>query len=117
MKFSLDQAYPVEWEGVKGKSYSSVDDFAGASVIVMEVDGSHGKVKTTISDRVYYVFSGSGEFVIDDEAFQVKETDVVIVPKNTPYDYSGKMKVVCVHIPAFDPEGEVVLEEKEGSNE
>lgn len=114
MKFTLSDAYPIEWEGIKAKSYSSADDFANASAIVFNVDGSHGKIKSTVNDRVYYVISGSGKFDINGRKIQVKTTDVVIVPKNTPYDYNGKMKLFLVHTPAFDPKGDILLEKKKG---
>ena len=97
---------------MKGWAYNSKEDFFGASGAYFEVDGSHGKVKTTLSDRVYHVLEGAGQFTINDEVISVKATDVVIVPKDTPYDYQGKMKLFLVHAPAFDPTHEVKLEEK-----
>ncbi|RLG16227.1 hypothetical protein DRN63_04425, partial [Nanoarchaeota archaeon] len=84
-----------------------------ASAAYFEVSGRHGKVKTTKSDRVYLVLEGEGEFIINDEVIPVKATDVIIVPKNTPYDYratSDILKLFLVHCPAYDPEAEVKLE-------
>lgn len=97
---------------MKGWAYNSKEDFPRASGVYFEVDGAHGKVKTTLSDRVYYVLEGKGEFIINDEIIPVEATDVVIVSKNTPYNYRGKMKLFLVHTPAFDPVHEVKLEEK-----
>lgn len=113
MKFTLKKARPFGWKGLKGRSYSSREDFTNASVAYFEVTTSHGKVKTTLSDRVYYVIDGKGEFVINDKIFEVKKSDVIIVPKNTPYNYKtkkGVLKLFLVHIPAFDPIHEVQLE-------
>ena len=39
----------------------------------------------------------------------VKKTDVIIIPHNTPYDYSGKMKLFLVHTPPWNEEAEVNL--------
>lgn len=110
MKFKLKDAYKFGWNGLKGWAYNSKDDFNNASAAYFEVDGSHGKVKTTKSDRVYLVLDGSGEFIIDEKIIKVEKMDVIIVPKNTPYDYKGKMKLFLVHCPAFDENAEVKFE-------
>lgn len=112
MKFKLKDAKQFSWEGLKGWAFNSKEDFERASSVYIEVDGSHGKTKSKVSDRVYYVLGGEGEFIIDGKVIPVETTDVVIVPKNTPYDYKGKMQLFLVHIPAFDAEQEVSLEEK-----
>lgn len=69
-----------------------------------------------LSNRVHYVLDGTGEFIIDDEVLQGKATDMVIVPKNTPYDYqatnNSTLKLFLVHPPAFDQKYEVELEAK-----
>jgi len=113
MNFKLKDAFQFGWEGIKGWAYNSKDDFANASAAYFEVSGKHGKVKTTKSDRIYLVLEGKGEFIIDGKVTLVDKTDVIIVPKNTPYDYKaidGTMKLFLVHCPAFEPEADVKLE-------
>jgi len=110
MKFELKKAKEFGWNGLKGWAYNSKEEFKNASAAYFEVDGSHGKVKTTSSDRIYFVLDGEGEFIINEKIVPVKKTDVVIVPKNTPYNYRGKMKLLLVHTPAFNPEFEEKLE-------
>ena len=113
MKFTLKNASEFGWNGLKGRSYNTEADFGNASAAYFEIDGSHGKVKTMKSDRVYLVLEGSGTFTIGDEIIDVEKSDVVIVPKDTPYDYSSKegviMKLFLVHTPAYSPEFEVKL--------
>lgn len=114
MKFTLKQATDFGWEGLKGRAYNSKEEFDGASAAYFEVtDKGHGKVKTTLSDRVYYVLEGSGEFIVGGKSEEVSQSDVVIVPKDTPYDYRAAqgtvMKLFLVHTPAFNPENEVKL--------
>lgn len=113
MKFTLKNARQFGWDGLKGYAYNDSRDFPNASGAYFEVTRSHGKVKTTKSDRVYYVLEGKGEFIVAGETISVEPTDVVIVPKDTEYDYratSGTMKLFLVHTPAYDPDAEVKLE-------
>ena len=118
MKYKLNKVFKFGWKGIKGWSYNSKDDFSNASAAYFEVTGRHGKIKTTHSDRIYYILDGKGEFIINDEVLSVTKTDVIIVPKDTPYDYraiGGVMKLYLVHSPAFEPDAEVKLEKYEHS--
>lgn len=113
MKFELKNAFEFAWEGIKGWAYNSKDDFCNMSAAYFEVTEAHGKVKTVKSDRTYFVIDGEGEFVIDGETIVVGKTDVVIVPKNTPYDYrstKGTLKLFLIHSPAYDPEDDIKLD-------
>lgn len=115
-KYSLKDATTFGWEGLQAKAYNSKDDFPNASAAVFELTSQHGKVKTTLSDRVYCVLEGEGVFWIDGEEVTVEKTDVVIVPKNTPYNYwakQEKLKMFLVHSPAYDEKFEVSLEKDE----
>ena len=113
MKFKLKDAHQFGWEGLKGFAYNSKEDFERASAAIFEVTGKHGKVKSLISDRIYLVLEGKGEFIINEEVLPVEKDDVIIVPKNTPYNYraiEGKLKLFLVHTPAFDEQFEKRLE-------
>lgn len=112
MKFELKNAYKFGWDGISWSAFNNKNDFPEASAAYFEVTGSHGKTKTTKSDRVYFVVEGEGEFEIDNAVTQVSKTDVIIIPKNTTYDYkatNGTLKLFLVHTPAFDPESETQL--------
>ena len=37
---------------------------------------------------------------------------MVLVPRNTPYDYEGQLKLFLVHSPANNDEADISLEEK-----
>ena len=116
MKFTLETAW--HWSvpgGLEGWSYGSKDVSPVASASVVQVNGRHGKSKTTVSDRVVYILEGEGEYVVGDEVFPVHHTDVIIIPKNTAFDCSGTMRLLVVHVPAYDHEHEMSLEEA-GSN-
>lgn len=112
MKFTLQKAFKFGWKGLIGWAYNSKGDFPNASTAYFEVTTSHGKVKTTLSDRVYLILKGEGTFTIGNETTEVKQGDVIIIPKNTPYDYKtkkGTLKLFLVHIPAYDQKHEIKL--------
>jgi mannose-6-phosphate isomerase-like protein (cupin superfamily) len=113
LKFKLKNAYRFGWKGLEGLAYNSKEDFKRASAAMFEVTGRHGKVKSLVSDRVYLILKGKGEFIINGKKVPVEKNDVIIVPKNTPYDYrsiKGKLKLFLVHTPAFDNKKEVKLQ-------
>ncbi len=113
MKFSLKDASEFGWEGLKGRGISSREDFPNASAAYFEVTGEHGMVKSKLSDRVYFVLGGSGKFVIGKESIRVTLGDVIIVPRDTPYNYraltGSTLKLFLVHTPAYDPTKEIKL--------
>ncbi len=111
MKFTRETAW--HWNlpgGIEGWAYGSKDLLPAASASLVHVDGRHGKSKSTLSDRVLYVLEGEGKFVVGDDAFPVGPEDVIVIPKNTPFEYSGKMKLFLANVPAYDYEQEVSLE-------
>lgn len=114
MKFSIKDGHDFGWDGLKAKAINSKEEFENASAAYFEVTGSHGKVKTELSDRIYLVLGGEGIFVVGDEETHVIKDDVIIVPKNTPYDYKATkgttLKLYLVHTPAYDPNFERKLD-------
>ena len=110
MKFKLKNAQPFESEGIRGLSYNTKEEFPSASAAYIEVKGRKEKVRNIVSDKIFYVLEGEGEFMINGEIIPVKATDVVVVPKMTPYNYWGTMNLFLVNTPAFDPTTEEKLE-------
>lgn len=114
MRFTLKSAFKIGWPGWTGWAYSSKEDFERASALYIEVTKKYGRTMSTKSDRIYYVLDGKGEFKIKNKVFRVKKSDVIIVPKKTPYDYRAlagtTLKLFLVHAPAFDEKYVVDLE-------
>ncbi len=54
----------------------------------------------------YYIYEGSGTFVLNDEKIEVKATDLIVIPPKTRIHYFGKMKMVLTTAPAFNAENE-----------
>ena len=96
-------------------AYNTKEDFEQASVGIVESRGRHGRIRQPISNRVYLVLEGEGEFFFsdeegDDEACRSKD-DVVIVPKDTAYDYRGQMRLFLIHTPAYEQDSNVHLDD------
>lgn len=109
--YKLANALDISWPGITLKSYSESTDFERASAARFWVDGNHGRIYSEVSDRIYLVLDGEGYFEIKNQRFNVTKTDVIIVPKQTRYDYGGKMELFLVHTPAFDPDKEHKVDE------
>jgi mannose-6-phosphate isomerase-like protein (cupin superfamily) len=68
----------------------------------VESRGRHGRIKQPISDRIYLILEGEGEFFFGeegDEVVSVARDDVLLIPKDTAYDYQGRMRLFLVHTP------------------
>ena len=119
MKFSIDKTKQpdVSWEGFSGWEYNSGDEFGSASGLYIQLTGRHGKVKSKVSDRVYLILSGNVEFDIAGRTVTAEKDDIIIVPKNTPYDYWNKRDTISelflVHTPAYQHNQEVRFEKGE----
>ena len=91
---------------MKINEYKINADFSGA---LIEINGDHGKLKCLNEDRIYFIVSSSGKFVIGDKINDVEVNDLIFIPKNTPYNIIGKMKYLLICSPRFDPNDDIFL--------
>ena len=110
MKFTVKTGYKFDRGDIKGFSYNTKDQFSRMSAAFFTCNGKHPKMRAINSDRLYLILKGRGHFNINDKKIMVKEKEVIVVPKNTPYSYEGKMECFLVHSPAFDKSQEVRYE-------
>ncbi len=101
--FTREGAYKFDLFGqLTGYAYNSSEDHADCCVSYLETHGGEHKLSTChTSDLFYYIIEGDGEFSVGGKIFGVKATDAVLVPKETKYGYSGKMKYVLFMSPSF----------------
>ena len=88
-KHSLPDTYDFEVEDLLGFVYSDANNNPHVEVMRIIADGHSGKATTGEYDRVYLVLVGEGEFTIKGETCTVIKDDVVVLPKNTDYEYRG----------------------------
>ncbi len=113
-KYTLAEAPRIGRKSVEGYAYSTARDFDRVSAVRVKVlpGTRHGLIKNIACDRLYLVLAGEGAFRIDGDEIPVRETDVVIVPRGTPYDYWGeRLEMLLVHVPANINEADIDLEE------
>jgi len=102
-KYTLEEAKrtgrPPE---IEVHAYNTKEDFEQASAGMVESRGRHGRIKQLISDRIYLILEGEGEFFFGeegDEGAPVANDDVLLLPKDTVYDYQGRMRLFLVDAP------------------
>ncbi len=100
-KHSLPEKHDFEVEDLLGFVYSDANNNSNLDALRIIADGHSGKATTGIYDRVYLVLLGEGEFTINGDTFSVLKDDVVVLPKNTDYEYRGSMELFEVNTPAY----------------
>ncbi len=89
--------------GLLRELYNS-GDLSIAHVIVLGEAKRHLHRKM---EEVYYVEKGEGQLLVGDELLEIKEGDVIAIPKNTPHflkRIEGKpLEVLVITHPRFDP--------------
>ncbi len=54
----------------------------------------------------YYIYEGSGTFVLNDQKIKTRVTDLIVIPPKTRIHYFGNMEMVLTVAPAFDEKNE-----------
>lgn len=115
-KYTLEEAKrtgrPPE---IEVHAYNTKEDFDRASVGIVESRGRHGRIRQPVSDRIYFILEGEGEFFFGDEeggeVVPVAKDDVLLILKDTVYDYQGRMRLFLVHAPAYEQDSDVHLDD------
>ena len=56
----------------------------------------------TKSDRIYYIIKGKVRIKTEEQEFKASEGDLIFIPTNTKYEFSGTFEAVQVLSPPFD---------------
>ena len=104
-KITFDKA------GVKGKIFPTKELIATAEYILIDTEQGHQtEIVEHECDFVYYILNGSGEFIIEGNAFNCQSGDLVVIPRGTKFTYKRKLKMLLVVSPPFWPEQEKTIE-------
>ena len=56
--------------------------------------------------EIYFVLEGSGQIELDGETYEIKQGNSILIKPGCRHRAIGKLKIINVAIPAFDPEDE-----------
>ena len=80
------------------------DRVASLHVVEISVDArTHYHKRLT---EIYYILEGEGEMELDGERYPVRPGDAILIKPGCRHRAVGKLKVLNVPIPAFDPNDE-----------
>ncbi len=103
-RFTADDASKFNKHGVDLTVYG--EGVANANVVHVCVEEGHFQEFSSKNYYTYYIYEGSGLFVLNDEKVEAKATDLIVIPPDTRIYYFGKMKMVLTVAPAFREEDE-----------
>lgn len=108
--FRPPEGYSFEKVGIKGKIFDtkSLSDNIEFTLIETE-EGHQTKIREKESIFSYFILEGSGNFEIEGDVVKCFKGDLVFIPKNTAFKYSGNMKMLLVVSPWWFPEQEETL--------
>ena len=85
------------------------DDTMSFDLVLATLTGGHPRVVNRVSDRAYYILSGTGNVFVGGESLAVEPGDTIRIRKGTPHSISGHLSYLIVTSPPFSPENEQVL--------
>ena len=96
MIISKSSAVTHSRDVVFGRYYQLPETSGGTTIAYAEFTGEHGQRTIGNLPRIYYLLSGSCEFMINNEKFTANEGDLVVVPPNATYNLWPKTEVLKV---------------------
>jgi mannose-6-phosphate isomerase-like protein (cupin superfamily) len=107
MIIKKEQAIEFEKQGVRMMVYNSKDQCPEASIVYQETQKGHREeFYHSKSNFIFYIIEGRGTWYIEDQPYDVKAGDVVIIPPNNRFYYKGNLKQICITSPAWEEEFE-----------
>ncbi|MDR1197266.1 MAG: cupin domain-containing protein [Candidatus Nomurabacteria bacterium] len=86
--------------------YGSLGELS-PDVVYEDVEKGHSSEwYSDTATQTWYIIEGRGTFVLDGERFDVNAGDLVSVPPKVKKYYLGKMKMVLITSPTFNPDDE-----------
>lgn len=80
------------------------------------LDGHEFYQKEVESIHLYYILEGSGKANINGGIYELKTGDTIEIPINTEFAFKGKMKMIEIMNPPFNPNTHIDTRKKDLSN-
>jgi chemotaxis methyl-accepting protein methylase len=98
---SLPTSASFTGKGLLGYTFGPLNQ-TDLEIYYVEVEKGHDHFMVSKKiTRTYYVLSGTGHFIIDDQKYDVSPGMLVEVPPKVEYCYSGKMKLIALSRPRW----------------
>jgi mannose-6-phosphate isomerase-like protein (cupin superfamily) len=95
-----DPAEVEPWAETCGQIRPLIEERDGAAAEVHYVEIDHAQLHFHAqTDEIYYIISGQGKMVLDDDEIEVHQGVVVYVPRGTRHKAVGNLTVLTVCIP------------------
>ncbi len=108
MKYQLTKSSDIPKKEKFGIDLDIYPSGVGYGVVLVSTEQGHNQEfydkKSTFT---YIVLEGSGTFFLDDEPVEVMQGDILSIQPQTRIYYKGKLKMVLITAPAWQPENEV----------
>ncbi|MEK7525927.1 MAG: AraC family ligand binding domain-containing protein [Patescibacteria group bacterium] len=96
LKITKNQAIKHGRPGVDGTYYQLPDINGGTTIAYAEFTGEHGERTIGGRSRIYYILEGNGEFMINNEKFDVEPGDIIPIPAHGTYNLWPKSKILKI---------------------
>ncbi|MFA6530240.1 MAG: hypothetical protein WCT31_00785 [Candidatus Micrarchaeia archaeon] len=110
MKIPLSKTKTYDLKDFIAKVYVKKKGKNSFNAIFVECKKRHYRTKLTGATRLYFVISGSGNFIINGKKERAKLYDLFVITDKDIYEYNGKMKLIEVNVPATGQSNEKRLE-------
>jgi mannose-6-phosphate isomerase-like protein (cupin superfamily) len=108
MEYKLTKSADIPRIEKFGVSLEINPDVGGAGIVLVSTETGHNQeFYHRQSTFTYIVLDGSGEFFLNDEAVEVMKGDVLSIPPNTRIYFKGKLQMILITTPAWNPQNEV----------
>jgi predicted house-cleaning noncanonical NTP pyrophosphatase (MazG superfamily)/quercetin dioxygenase-like cupin family protein len=103
MVFRPEESEVIEKHGVRMRIYTTKGNSPNAAVLYQVTETGHSEEFVhEKSDFLYYILEGGGTWIVEDQEFEVRAGDVVVVPAGKRFWFRGDLKQICITAPAWE---------------
>ena len=107
----LSEATHFDRDGFSGDIFVPKEAKLGFMALQVDVHGRHPRKRILDGNtRSYYVANGEGTFTLGDDAHQVRQGDLFVIPAGSEYEYEGIMTLLEFNVSPDNSFGDEKLE-------
>jgi mannose-6-phosphate isomerase-like protein (cupin superfamily) len=107
MIYRKEDTTEFDKQGVKMRVYNSKEQCPQAAVVYQETQKGHlEEFFHSKSHFIFYIIEGEGTWYIEDKPNIARAGDVIIIPPNHRFYYTGSLKQICITSPSWEAEYE-----------